>query len=610
MITKLWSSELTNYNVIGQDKESHLNLHRLNLFVGPNNSGKSRLIRSLFASKRENLSITGNLLAEQERINLEKIMPFISHNEDYLVIKGKDIHFIYDINNSFSSINEIDRANSAYERFLSHISAHQPEVGASTPAVNLKRLKIQIKRDNIDIDSLKVSLQTDATNISSRYYIPILRGMRPLTTNSNQDQYSQRTVNDYFSESGIQTEKIITGMHLYSLLVKFLLGEPPQRQRIREYEEALGAAFFGGEKVTLIPQHGKDTVSVKIGSDNQFPIYNLGDGLQQVIIITSAAFLEKQQSLFFIEEPEINLHPGLVKLLAKFLIEHTSHQYIITTHSNHLLEISDFRDDVIIHRVRRDPSQEEPFFLINESTLCKDIFSDLGVNPASVYLANCTIWLEGITDRLYIKAYMERFLERVQPKDRHIENTHYAYVEYQGGTLGHWSFNEIDLEEDDLSAIKACPDMLLIADGDITSKKDRHKKLQEQLGEKLFVLDCKEIENLIPVELLKHTAQKLFAKKRIKKDDLDSKNLDTIEYSDYFRSDNGIGFHLDQKLGLAGKGKDRKFFADESGTISDKVRFCKEIINSMAEIDWNLSPEICSLCERIIAHIKQHNSHY
>jgi hypothetical protein len=149
-------------------------------------------------------------------------------------------------------------------------------------------------------------------SLSQRFYVPILRGMRPL--NAKEDLFHARTMKDYFSQTG-SPGNIITGFGLYDLLARSLLGQPEEREKVRQYEAIIGEEFFGGENVTLIPEYGKDTVSVKIGNDKQFPIYDLGDGLQQVIIITSSTFLDQQKSIYFIEEPEICLHSGLLRKL-------------------------------------------------------------------------------------------------------------------------------------------------------------------------------------------------------------------------------------------------------------------------------------------------------
>jgi len=87
---------------------------------------------------------------------------------------------------------------------------------------------------------------------------------------------------------------IITGEGLYHELKIHLLGEPEQRELIKKYEEKLSEYFFDNEPVSLIPKHDQDVVNIKIGSDRQFPISQLGDGLQQAIILTYEAYIKSK----------------------------------------------------------------------------------------------------------------------------------------------------------------------------------------------------------------------------------------------------------------------------------------------------------------------------
>lgn len=53
---------------------------------------------------------------------------------------------------------------------------------------------------------------------------------------------------------------------------------------------------------------------MKIGNDER-PIYDWGDGTQQLIIILFSFFIHKDEEnkVFLIEEPEMYLHPGILR---------------------------------------------------------------------------------------------------------------------------------------------------------------------------------------------------------------------------------------------------------------------------------------------------------
>jgi hypothetical protein len=608
LVDKIWSSDVLDYNT-DPIEEKHLKLRRLNLLIGPNNSGKSRLLRLLFATPLKNISVGLGSEFHSACRSLGPLFDIFSKRETIFEFKCSEFMELYDgqckatgvIDTLLSSlsklINDAANVNLAFSGGdLRTYYEVQNLVRSEYPAEALNNLSRAVR---------------SATGLR-RHYIPILRGMRPLQEGT--DLFLERTLKDYFATGGKSDLKIVTGFDLYKLLAQFLLGQPEERQRIRRYEKILGNEFFGGQEITLIPQYGKDTVAVKIGDDDQFPIYDLGDGLQQVIMITSAAYLEQERSVFFIEEPEACLHPGLLRKLALFLLNHTNHQYLATTHSNHLLDLAESHTDVLIHKISKANSETETCFKIQECTRDRNILADLGVLASSVYLANSTIWVEGITDRLYLKAFMKKFLHNLDDSvfkikfEGFLENYHYSFVEYQGGTLGHWGFDDAN-DTDRLNASKLCSAVFLIADGDILGKSDRSTILEQELGARFCLLPTKEIENLLPTDVILKTAIRIFSRKKMKTViNLESDNLKKILTKDIINSPHGIGYHLDRCLGLKGKGTSaRRVFAEESGTISDKVKFCREVLLVISEDEWLMPPAIEDLCVKIYSHISKFN---
>lgn len=602
-IPKIWVSDLPEYSVDTPSGKG-MRLDRLNLLVGPNNSGKSRFLRSLFSTPMPALSIG---FGEEYRSLMSDLGGTLDAMKNQPKADNKDWTALIDAydDECVEVLKFKDKLQELYRVGRDAINPNVSMMGSAPQIWNEIRRANRREALNDALESLFE--YAGGCDQFRRFYVPILRGMRPLEV--GKDLYLERTIKDYFEGTKISAECIITGFNLYDLLVRNLLGQPADRIKIREYEKIIGDEFFGGAEVTLIPEYQKDTVSVKIGDDDQFPIFNLGDGLQQVIIITSVAFLEQDFSIFLIEEPENCLHPGLLRKLANFLLKHTEHQYLLTTHSNHLLDLAETHESVTIHRFRKIRGCNDSTFKISECTRDQGLLNELGARPSSVFLSNSTIWVEGITDRLYIRMFMGKYLEGLYGQELHgkysgyLENLHYSFVEYQGGTLGHWYFGGDEVVEK-LSASSVCATAFLIADGDIEGKSNRVELLRAQLSERFHLLACKELENLLPKEVIVSAAKNIFSRKHSKTtnglnvDDIDSflnKNIDTSKY--------GIGYHLDKCLGLPGRGKGRKVFADESGTISDKVKFCREVCLVMESSGWELSVQLKELCGKIFLHV-------
>src|SRR5690606_34712987 len=379
----------------------------------------------------------------------------------------------------------------------------------------------------------------------SKLYIPILRGMRPVTEEVNKQPYIERAQKDYFPDKEkFNSQNIITGECLYHELKIHLLGEPEQRELIKNYEDKLSQYFFDNEPVSLIPKHDQDVVNIKIGKDAQRPLFELGDGLQQAIILTYEAYIKSKDKngntethAFFIEEPELHMHAGMVRQLMNFYLNETPHYYFFTTHSNHLLDMADESDQVMIQKFVKQPKVDNPskFDLkIHRCDRDRDLLASLGVRPSSIYLANCTIWVEGITDRLYITKYMQKYLDVLKQEEalvvegkpnnldlykfrssdiqRLMPNYHYTFVEYAGSNLTHWDFSDEftdHLDDCGMNALLTSSSVFLIADGDIKTKNKgmRATSLEEKLGEKFFLLECKETENTLPSNIIYHACR-------------------------------------------------------------------------------------------------------
>ena len=626
-----WAENLENYSA---DNESAYNqvieIKRLNFFIGKNNAGKSRFLRNLFSSCESistvpylkiDTNIIENITNKKNNISAKiyKGNPVrINSKEISLSELNKEIDILaYTITQYLHYSNKVFLKN-LYDKLLTYYFKNNwGETGLIFTESILGIEKTQSYQNDINIISVEKS------------YIPILRGMRPVTEIENKQPYIERAQKDYFSDKEkYNSSNIITGESLYHELKEHLLGEPEQREIIRKYEEKLSQYFFDNETITLIPKHDQDVVNIKIGSDKQFPISELGDGLQQVIILTYEAFIKKDEThAFFIEEPELHMHAGMVRQLMNFYLNETKHYYFFTTHSNHLLDMADESDQVIIQKFVKQPKEnpKDGFdFKIYRCDRDRDLLASLGVKPSSVYLANCTIWVEGITDRLYITKYMEKHLaeleksgsEQYKKYRRFMPNYHYTFVEYSGSNLTHWSFSDDyadHLDDKGLSAKAIASEMLLIADGDIKNKPERVKALQTEFKkENYFILKCKETENTLPNDSIINVAKSKFSRLRAEtKKSYDILLIDEITDENYFdHSEFGIGKLLDQAIKKPTSTTTKTAFADGQGvgTIKYKLDFCREIIKDFDDHPhWQLTPKAEELCERIFQHIEKCN---
>ena len=132
----------------------------------------------------------------------------------------------------------------------------------------------------------------------------------------------------------------------------------------------------------------------------------------------------------------------------------------------------------------------------------------LGAKPSSLLLANKTIWIEGISDRLYIRHGLKLYFEFNQERRKPIENLDYAFIEFSGSNLKHYLDSEKDIN---INSINNCKNIFMIVDKDDSDKENsskykRYEEIQEKIkigGGEFKITKGREIENYITPEILR-----------------------------------------------------------------------------------------------------------
>lgn len=635
-----WGEDLEQYSSDNEkDYAEIIEIKRLNFFIGKNNSGKSRFLRNLFTSNYpSNFFNHIEILKNVKRLeNFLLVKDFFEHRDKFSDLK--EFHNLFRSESKAGNVLQLIYFLSTIDQAFTRLPLNYRS------EANYK--DINFSRD--DIDKLNDLFQ-------DKFYIPTLRGMRPVTDINNKQPYLERAQKDYFKDkSRFNAQNIITGECLYYELKVHLLGKPEQRELIKKYEEKLSQYFFDNEIVTLIPMFGEDkngnendVVHIKIGDDEQFPIYDLGDGLQQAIIMTYEAFIKKDKThAFFIEEPELHMHAGMVRQLMNFYLNETPHYYFFTTHSNHLLDMVDESDQVTIQKIIKVLDDDKTFsFKIYNCDKDHELLTSLGVRPSSVYLANCTIWIEGVTDRMYLSKLMDKYLkeiefskpEKYKKYKSFMPNFHYTFIEYAGGNITHWSFIDDYPSKEEalkflehskgLTAKAISKNILLLADGDNEGKSQRLQEWESELKpENVYILPCKEIENTLDSSIIHKACLIKFQGITKTKDQItlndetisnlthrgfarDTSNFDInqLNSSINFISSKGIGKIIDETIildkSLLSQENPPRLFSDASGTIDDKVSFCEICKTLMTYEDWVLTEPAKELCRKIFKHIE------
>jgi predicted ATPase len=476
------------------------------------------------------------------------------------------------------------------------------------------------------LDTL-ISLNEQKAKTPTRIYLPTLRTARTLIDDkqvrlsSSNDVMMHTTIRDY----GLSDHKLAvnTGFDLYNAVDKKYKATREERKELAQFATFLSDAFFSGEPVEIVPRRVDDArggnILVTVGT-TEHDLHDLGDGIQAIILLLYPLFIAGKGDWFFIEEPEIHLHPGFQRL---FIETVTTHKIIkdkdltifLTTHSNHILDFAlDEAKRINLFTFRKTIEKfGSPTYQI-QLTQPQDLTSlnVLGVQNTSVFLSNCTIWVEGITDRLYLTAYLKVYLEyRKSQGERAVsllEGMHFSFLEYAGSNVTHYEFNTrpggnaassgaITLQTlQQIKALSISNRILLIADRDAGAKKEERQAglaAQQHDGFEFVVLDVREIENLLMPTIITKALQTLYPKKKF-----DANLLVLDDYkSDY------LARYLEEHLANLPKS-----FVGPSGTVhSSKKRLFAEAA-SEAITSWDmLSDDAKKLTEQVFKFIMGHN---
>lgn len=581
------------------DAEAHQieRLSQINIFIGANNSGKSRFMRELSKMSTAPYHLSG--------VDLQALSAEYELFSQHIATAFNNFTNTHADSAQIDGFGGIVTTNLDLKKYIPSAYS-QAYFQSNTKLEDLKKLLIALRDNQVShhayrgdprqaVAELKARLSSeegerfislldnyifDPINFK-KYYVPTLRSLNDF------DEYQKEPAQDIFGlrakqvygytdEDGVD---VFTGQILYSRVKSMLLGDLEDRSRMRDYETFLSTKLFDGQEVVIIPKEKDDVVNVRIGGV-EHPIHQLGDGIQSLIILTFPLF-ECENGVFFIEEPELNMHPGMQRKFMEAIQSRPQHQYFFTTHSNHLLDLTINYNNISVYTFATkpgDPDSKKDVQLVTYGD--RNILELIGAQNTSIFLANKTVWVEGVTDRLYISKFLELYIQHndIVPLREDID---YTFVEYGGNNITHWSF--LDSTDPTINIERLCGRLMLITDRDGNRKEARKTELKEKLGDRYYLLSCNEIENSLSMK----TLEKVIASYE------DSNFKMPSGVNNNARKTKAIGAFIEEDIfranGIAIKRTGG--YKDTSGTLKQKLNFCRKAIKDMTYDDLSSDAE-------------------
>jgi len=401
---KLISFSVKNYRSIS--KAYRLPLDDFTVIIGPNNEGKSNILKAL--------ALSLNVLTKSDRIRLRygKILPRIYRRPDII---SYDWEKDYPINLQSSDVDGESQFTLEFELSDEEFKEFKQKTKTKIKLKTNLTAEVFIGKGKIRKEFLMRGKRKQALNKKSDVITDFIKSklLFQYIPSIRTSELTIDTVENLLAEELSTLEEDQQFKEVVKTIGKL---RQPIIQEIEKNLKKSVSDFIPDIKTISIKSHEKisrlisSSCRVYIDDGINTDIEQKGDGVISLVAISLLQYISRRGSLgkgliILLEEPETHLHPEAIHNLRKVLEEiSTKNQVIATTHSPIMIDRRQVKHNIIVQKSKATPAK-------NLDEIRKLLGITLSDNLSSAYLV---LLVEGESDIKILKTWLELMSDKVK----------------------------------------------------------------------------------------------------------------------------------------------------------------------------------------------------